>query len=70
MNKAVIDRRLSPRCCHVGSYFKRPKSSPVRPFGLQLVLLRTVYSQAKGCGCTALHLGGDVEQPWLNYEQI
>ena len=25
------DRRLRPRCCHLGSYFKRPKSSPVRP---------------------------------------
>jgi len=30
-NKAVIDRRLRPQCCHLGSYFKRPKSSPVRP---------------------------------------
>ena len=30
-NKAVIDRRLRPRCCHLGSYIKRPKSSPVRP---------------------------------------
>ena len=27
----VTDRRLRPRCCHLGSYFKRPKSSPVRP---------------------------------------
>jgi len=32
---------------------------------MQLVLLRTVYSQALGCVCTALQLGGDVEQPWL-----
>jgi len=24
-----------------------------------------VYSQAQGCVCTALQLGGDVEQPWL-----
>jgi len=32
---------------------------------MQLVLLRTVYSQAQGCVCTALQLGGDVEQPWL-----
>jgi len=31
-NKAVIDRRLRPRCCHLGSYFKRPRSRPVRPF--------------------------------------
>jgi len=30
-NKAVIDCRLRPRCRHPGSYFKRPKSSPVRP---------------------------------------
>jgi len=30
VNKAVIDRRLRSRCCHPGSYFKRPKCSPVR----------------------------------------
>jgi len=30
-NKTVIDRRLRPRCCHRGSYFERPKSSPMRP---------------------------------------
>ena len=30
-NKAVINCRLRPRCCHPGSYFRRPKSSPVRP---------------------------------------
>jgi len=30
-DKTVIDRRLRPRCCHLGSYFKRPKSSPVCP---------------------------------------
>ena len=35
---------------------------------MRLVLLRTAYSQAQGCVCTAqsaLQLGGDVEQPWL-----
>ena len=39
---------------------------------LQLVLLRTAYSQAQGCVCTALQLGGEVEQPWLmsNYDAI
>ena len=38
----------------------------MRPLAcLQPVLLRTVYSQAQGCMCTALRLGGDVEQPWL-----
>jgi len=26
-NKAVTDRRLRPRCCHLGSYCKRPKNS-------------------------------------------
>jgi len=26
-----MDRRLRPRCRHLASYFKRPKSSPVRP---------------------------------------
>jgi len=32
LNKAVIDRRLRPRCCHPGSYYSEsPKSSPVRP---------------------------------------
>jgi len=29
--QAVIDRRLRPRCFHLGSYFKRPQCSPVRP---------------------------------------
>ena len=33
--------------------------------GLQLVLLCAVYSQARGCVCAALQLGGDAEQPWL-----
>jgi len=28
-------------------------------------VLRTIYSQAQSCVCTALQLGGDVEQPWL-----
>ena len=30
-NGAVTDRTLRPRCRHLESYFKRPKSSPVRP---------------------------------------
>ena len=30
-NKVVTDRRLCPRCCHLQSYFERPKSSPVHP---------------------------------------
>jgi len=30
-NTAVLDRRFRTQCYHLGSYFKRPKSSPVRP---------------------------------------
>jgi len=33
-NKTVqdsIDRRIRPRCCHLGSYFKRQTSSPGHP---------------------------------------
>jgi len=65
--KAVIDRRLRPRCCHLGiSYFKLSYARKVAraSVGLQLVYLRTVYSQAQGCVCTALQMGGD-EQPWF-----
>jgi len=50
-NKAVIDCRFRPQCCHLESYFK--------PVDLQLVLLCTVYSHAQGCMCTALQLGGE-----------
>ena len=65
-NKAVTDRRLRPRCCNLGSYFKRPKSSPVRPLACNWYYCAgTVYSQVQGCVCIALQLGGDVEQPWL-----
>jgi len=31
MNMAVINADSAPRCCHLGSYFKSPKRSPVRP---------------------------------------
>jgi len=60
-HKAVIDRRLRLLCCVLGSYFRRPKSSPVRP------LVRDWYycAQAQDCVCAALQLGGDVEQPRL-----
>jgi len=45
-----------------GKFFKRPK---IVLCVLQLVLLRTVYSQAQGCVYTALQLSGDVQQSWL-----
>ena len=41
----------------------------MRPFAWQLVLLRTVYSQAQVCMCTGLQLGGDVDQPWIMSKQ-
>jgi len=44
---------------------KAPEKLSRASVGLQLVLLRTDYSQALGCVCTALQLGGDVEVPWL-----
>jgi len=65
-NKAVIDRRLRPRCCHLGSYFKRPKSSPVRPLACNWYYCAQFIAKPKAaCGQAALQLGGDVEQPWL-----
>jgi len=41
-SESSTDCRLRPLCCHLGSYFKRPKSSLVRPLAcrLQLVLHR------------------------------
>jgi len=41
------------------------KVVPCFSVGLQLVLLHTFYSEAQCCVCTALQLGGDVEQRWL-----
>ena len=45
VNKAVIDRRLRPRCYHLGSYFKRPKSSPVRSLACKAATSITAHSQ-------------------------
>ena len=53
-------RALRSRCYHL-----EVASIARKVVGLQLVLLRTVYSQTRGCVCTALELGGDVKQPWL-----
>jgi len=65
-NKAVIDRRLRPRCCHLGSYFKRPNSSPVRPLACNWYYCAQFIAKPKAaCGQAALQLGGNVEQPWL-----
>ena len=34
-NKAVVHRRLRSRCCHLSSYFKRPKKYSGASVGLQ-----------------------------------
>jgi len=60
-NKAVVHRRLRCRFCHLSSYFKRPKNIPVRPLACSGITANA--SQTQGCVCTALQLGGDVEQP-------
>ena len=41
------------------------KFLPTCVLWLKILNNRTVYSQAQGCVCTALQLGGDVEQPWF-----
>ena len=64
-NKAVVDRRLRPRCCHPVSYFKRPKSSPVRPLACNRYCSAQLIAKPKAACAARLQLGGDVEQPWL-----
>jgi len=54
-NKAVIDRRLRPRCCHLGSYFKRPKSSSVRPLACNWYYCAQFIAKPKAA--CALHFG-------------
>jgi len=46
-----------PRCCHLGSYFKRLKSSAVRPLACNGYYRARFIAMSK--------LGGDVDQPWL-----
>ena len=61
--KAVIDRTLRPLVLPLNPTAKSRHMRPLPATGR--LLLRTVYSQAQGCVCTALQLGGDVQQPWL-----
>jgi len=56
-NKAAIDRRLRPRCCHLGSYFERPRKVVPCVRWPAAGTTAHVYSQAQGC----VQLGGDVE---------
>jgi len=46
-NTAVIDHRLRPRCCHPGSYFKRSKSSPVRPLACNWYCCAMIIAKPK-----------------------
>ena len=62
-NKAVIDHSLRPppRCCQLGSYCKRPKSSPVRSFACNWYYCAQFIAKPKA----ACALRGNIEQPWL-----
>ena len=64
LNKAVLDRRLRPRCYHLGSYFKRPKSRPMRPpvcnwcYFAQFIAMPKVAHALRS-------VRRHVEQPWV-----
>ena len=63
--KPVTDRRLRPGAATWDVTLSARKVVPCVRWPTTGILLRTVYSQAQGCVCTAFQLGGDVEQPWL-----
>jgi len=63
VSKAVIDHRLCPHCCHLGSYFKSPKSNPMRPLACNWHYCTQLIAKPKAA--CALYLSGDVEEPWL-----
>jgi len=63
-NKAVIDRRLPlPGAATWEVTLSARKAVPCVRW--PVTSINAHYSQAQGCVCTALQLGGDVEQPWL-----
>ena len=68
INKAVIDRRLRPRCCHPGSYFKRPKSCPVRPLARRWYYCAHFIAKPKAA--CALRFSWAATSSNLAYEQI
>ena len=64
VNKAAIDRRLRPRCCHQGSYCKRPKSSSMRPLACKWYHCAQFIAKPKAacalrfsCAATSSNLG-------------
>ena len=66
-NKAVIYRRLRPRVATAEVTLSTRKVVPCVCWPATGITAH-IYSQAQGCVCTALQLGGDVEQPclWAN----
>jgi len=64
-NKAVIDCRLYLRCCHLGSYFQAPKSSPMHPLAYYWHYC-TVYSPWLHVHCAS---AGWQRRATLTYEQ-
>jgi len=67
-HKADIDRRLRPRCCRLGSYFKRPKSSRTRPLACNWYYCAQFIAKPKAA--CALHLARRRRRSTLAYEQI
>jgi len=68
-NTAVIDRGLHPRCCHLGSYFKCPKSSPVPCVGWPVtgITAQFIVNPRLCVHCTS---AGRRRRATLAYEQI
>ena len=67
-NKAVIDWRLSPRFCHLESYFKRPKNSPLRPLAYNWYYCAHFIAKPKAA--SALRFSWAATSNNLGYEQI
>ena len=50
---------------HLESYFKRPKSSPVRPLACDWHYCAQFIAKPKAACALRFSWGGDIEQPWL-----
>ena len=54
-----------PPCCHLESYFKRPKSSPVRPFVYNRYYCAQFIAKPKAACALRFSWAATFEQPWL-----
>jgi len=60
--------RLRPRCCHLGSYFQRPKSSPARPLACNWYYCAQFIAKPKAA--CELRFSWAAPSSNLGYEQI